>query len=490
MPEFVGAEGGTSFRDPSGFVFLHQGVVHRQVNSSYQRDYELLVGSGLYQRLVDRGLLIAHEEVELAEFDRPLPSAYKFLRPEPISFISYPYEWCFSQLRDAAILTLAIQREAIALGMTLKDCTAYNVQFERGKAIFIDTLSFEEYQEGEPWVAYRQFCQHFLAPLALMSQTDIRLNQLSRTNLDGVPLDLAARLLPFRSRFSFSLAIHIHLHARLQATSANRPSRMAGQGKSRAGEGAVSRRALLWLVDHLETAVKRLRWNPGRSAWSAYDQEHLYAPETLKKKEEVVGAYLDQLCPSSVWDLGANTGRFSRVAADRGARVVAFDLDPCCVELNYRRLVEEQQTRILPLLLDVTNPSPGSGWLNRERASFLSRGPVDTVLALALVHHLAIANNLPLIRIAEFLREVGHSLVIEFVPKDDPQVARLLASREDVFPDYHVQGFERDFQEYFELEAAETLPNSSRVLYRMRARGGSYPDNRPWIKSNIRTKDS
>lgn len=453
-----------SFRDPSGFMFHRDGILYRQVNHSYREDYEVLVGSGLYRRLVDDGLLVAHEVVDAA---MAAPErAYKVLRPEPIPFISYPYEWSFSQYKAAALLTLAIQKRAIEYGMTLKDCTAYNVQFRHGRAIFIDTLSFEAYREGRPWVAYRQFCQHFLAPLALMSLVDIRLNQLVRTNIDGVPLDLASRLLPLRSRLRPALAIHIHLHAKLQTAYAG------AAGATRSTERRFGRGALLGLVDHLESAIRRLRWVPGKTQWADYYRENSYTEGSLARKEQVVGDYLDRIRPAMVWDLGANTGRFSRVAAARGIPTVAFDIDPGCVELNYREVVQNGETQILPLLLDLNNPSPGNGWQNRERASFLSRGPVDAVLALALIHHLAIANNLPLLSIADFMHRVGRSLIIEFVPKDDPQVVRLLASREDIFLDYHQHEFERCFRQYFDIEASAPVPDSGRVLYLMRGRGG------------------
>jgi hypothetical protein len=298
-----------------------------------------------------------------------------------------------------------------------------------------------------------------------MSLTDVRLNQLSRTNIDGVPLDLAARLLPLRSRLRPSLAVHIHLHARMQSTH-------AGTAAVSKPAGRFSRRSLLGLVDHLESAIRRLRWEPEpeTTPWAGYYRDNTYTEAALERKEQIVAGYLDRIAPASAWDLGANTGRFSRVVAARGIPTVAFDIDPGCVELNYREVVRRGESRVLPLLLDLINPSPASGWQNRERSSLLDRGPVDAVLALALVHHLAIANNLPLSRIAEFLNRVGRSIIIEFVPKDDPQVVRLLASRKDVFPDYHQREFERCFRRYFDIEAADPIPDSGRVLYLMKGR--------------------
>jgi ribosomal protein L11 methylase PrmA len=451
-----------SFRDPSGFVFRRDGNLFRQINQSYRTDYDRLMNSGLYQRLVDDRALIAHAEAEIGLPDPE--AAYKAIRPQPVPFISYPYEWCFGQLKDAALLTLTIQRRALEYGMALKDASAYNVQFKEGRPVFIDTLSFEEYREGEPWVAYRQFCQHFLAPLALMSLTDVRLNQLTRANIDGIPLDLAARLLPFRSRFRPALAIHLILHARFSTAYAFTDQEVRKVNRR------FGRRSLLALLDSLESAILGLRWQPQGTPWSEYYLDNSYTEAAQARKEHLVEAYLERINPSMAWDLGANTGRFSRLAAARKATTVAFDLDPGCVELNYREVSHRGETHVLPLLLDVANPSPSLGWRNRERDSLLERGPADTVLALALVHHLAIANNLPLIEIAEFLNQIGRSVIIEFVPKGDSQVRRLLRGRKDVFPDYHQAEFERCFQRYFEIESSESLPDSQRIVYLMRTR--------------------
>lgn len=451
-----------SFRDPSGFLFERDGMLYRQVNERYHPDYDCLIGSGLYDALIDEGALIPHTEVDAA----PLApgTAYKILEPERVPFVSYPYEWGFGQLRDAATLTLRIERTALAHGMTLKDASAYNVQFADGRPVFIDTLSFERYEEGRPWVAYRQFCQHFLAPLALMAHSDVRLGTLLRVHLDGIPLDLASRLLPARTRLRPALMAHLHLHARTQRRYADRPEAARGR--------RMSHRARLGLIDHLLAAIGKLRpaEDRDRGAWADYDASESYADEALQHKTQIVSSYLHQIAPSDVWDLGANVGTFSRVAAEAGARVVAFDVDPIAVERHYRRCLEDGETRVLPLWLDLANPSPALGWAHRERDSLLDRGPADAVLALALVHHLAIGHNVPLDRLADVFSAMGRALIVEFVPKTDPQTKRLLAAREDVFDDYTRAEFERAFRERFTIEESTPLRGSERVLYRMSRR--------------------
>lgn len=453
-----------SFRDPAGFVFEADGRVFRQINRSGVEDFEALMATGLYDRLASDGWLVPHRD---ATIDPPLPElAARVIEPERVDFISYPYEWCFGQWKAAALRTLAIQRRAIEHGLSLKDATAYNIAFRGPEPVFIDTLSFEKYVEGEPWVAYRQFCQHFLAPLALMARVDVRLGQLSRVYRDGVPLDLAARLLPWRSRLRPGLLMHIHLHAGLQRGAADRPGAVPSPDGPR--RAAFGKGAMLGLVGSLESAVNGLSWEPGRSGWANYENDNTYSAADRDQKAKFLAGALDEIGPRSVWDLGANTGRYSRLASSRGIPTVAFDLDVACVEWNYRQSARDGESRLLPLQMDLTDPSPGLGWANRERSPLADRGPADLVFALALIHHLAIGGNVPLPDIAAYFARLGRSLVVEFVPKDDPQTRRLLAGRRDVFDDYSEAGFRRAFDERFELIRRERIEGTGRDLYLLR----------------------
>jgi hypothetical protein len=446
-----------SFRDPSGFLFSRDGVLYRQVNRKYEQEYARLKESGLYDKLIKAGLLIPHVEVEQAPEQVDL--AYIIIQPERVPFISYPYEWSFSQLKDAALATLSIQRRALKVGMSLKDASAYNLQFVRGKATLIDTLSFELYKEGQPWVAYRQFCQHFLAPLALMALRDVRLNQLLRVYIDGVPLDLASELLPSKTRLNFGLLTHIHLHAGAQ-------KRYSGaEVKSRAA--SMSKQAMTGLIDSLDSTIRKLDWKAGGTEWGNYYDITNYSDAAFEHKKQLVREWSAKVKPALVWDLGANNGVFSRVAGEGGAFVVSSDIDPTAVEQNYRQMKEEKTQNLLPLLLDLTNPSPSIGWANEERDSFGRRGPSDMVLSLALIHHLAISNNVPLLQVADFFAGLGKCLVIEFVPKSDSQVQKLLISREDIFPTYTRDGFEAAFQQRFNITEAVNVRESERVLYLM-----------------------
>jgi ribosomal protein L11 methylase PrmA len=365
-------------------------------------------------------------------------------------------------LQDAALATLAVQRKAVDHGMSLKDASAYNVQFCSGRPLLVDTLSFEVLREGEPWIAYRQFCQHFLAPLALMSYVNIELGKLLRTHIDGVPLEMASQLLPRRTLLKLSLLVHMHWHASAQRRFAGTSTRQPRPGRQ------MNLNALRGLADNLESAIRKLKWEPRQSAWADYEQTHVYSESAWGDKRRLTEDFLERVRPNSVWDLGANVGTFSRLASERGIPTVAFDFDPGAVELSYRQIRDHEETHILPLVMDLTNPSPALGWEHRERASLEQRGPATAIFALALEHHLAISNNVPLERLARYLARLGEWLLIEFIPKEDPQVQRLLVSREDIFDEYHREGFEAAFGSHFEIMRSDPVGDSGRLLYEMK----------------------
>lgn len=443
-----------SFRDPSGFIFERADRLFRQVNLIAQHEYEKLMQSGLYEQLTKQSLLISHTESSEPAF---LPEfSYKVLEPQKVDFISYPYEWSFSQLKAAALLTLEIQAKALRKGMALKDASAFNIQFLDGKPILIDTLSFTELKPGQPWQAYGQFCRHFLAPLALMAFTDIRLNQLLRVHLDGIPLDLASKLLPTKTWLNLGLLSHIHLHAKSQLKYAKETSLKR--------ETKLKPETLSHLTAHLKSTIQALAWKPENTEWGSYYGSTNYSDESFESKIKLVQELAKLAQPKTVWDLGANTGAFSKAIAQDAESIIAFDTDPAAVELHF---LNNKNPKILPLLQDLTNPSPMLGWGNQERDSLLKRGPADLTMALALIHHLAISNNVPLLKLAHFFAKTGKYLLIEFVPKTDSQVQKLLSTRPDIFPDYNQDTFEAVFRTVFRIEAIRPIPGTERTLYLM-----------------------
>lgn len=389
---------------------------------------------------------------------------WKIIKPELIPFISYPYEWAFSMLKDAALLTLKIQKIALGYGMSLKDASAYNIQFLEGQPVLIDSLSFEKYDEGKPWIAYKQFVEHFLCPLSLMSAVDVRSNRLMSVFLDGIPVDLTSSMLPVRSKLNLSLLFHIHAHASSQKKNSNK------QLGKKLQERSFSKRALLGLLDNLEGAVKSLKWAPSGTQWEDYyeEEKNNYKSESLKHKATLVEEYLKFAKPKTIWDMGANTGFFSKIAAkQKGAQVISFDIDFGALEKNYYDMRQSATKNLLPLFSDFTNPTPAVGWENEERESLLNRGPADAVLALALTHHLAISHNLPFAHIASGFAKAGKYLIVEYVDKKDSQVQILLANRKDIFTHYTQTDFEQEFEKYFKIKKATPIRGSKRILYLM-----------------------
>jgi len=463
-PQAIAAPDPGSFRDPSGVVYRRDGVLYRQIHHAGRADWEAVAATGLLDCLIEDGLLVGHRQVdpEHALDDR----AWTVLAPEPVPFVSYPYEWSVRQLVDAALLTLTLQERAVRVGLTLRDASAYNVQLHAGRARFIDTLSFGPRDEGAPWVAYGQFCRHFLAPLAMYRFCGTVARAMLRTHIDGVPLDEAVRVLPMRSWLQGGLVTHIHLHAR--ATTRYAASAQGGAAPARAP--TVSTTGMLGLVDSLRRTVLACDREVRHTEWANYTAHTNYSDAAGRSKIDAVRQGLTTLAVRGplerVWDLGANTGTFARVAAAHGATVVALDIDEGAVDTHWRALAStEDPPSVLPLVQDLRNPSAALGWAHQERAALADRGPADAILALALVHHLAISNHTPLERIARWFAQLGRGAIVEMVPHGDSQVKRLLATRPGAFPDYTFEGFERAFGQHFQILERHPVADSERVIY-------------------------
>jgi len=446
-----------SYRDPSGFIFEHEGKIYRQVNKSYAASFEQLHNSGLYQQLVSKGDLIAHTETNINISGSR--DWFTTLLPEQLPFISYPYEWCFDQLRDAALLTLSINRSSMEQGMILKDATPYNIQFLHGRPVFIDTLSFDRYEADQPWIAYRQFCENFLFPLYLEHYLGIDCIPWLRNYLDGIPVDTTARLLPWKSKWNLGVRLHVLLQNKIK---------QAGQGNG-SQKIVFSKQKMLHLLQHLESIVANIKPGyPSQSNWSNYYEETILGQDYLKEKEKIFMKMLGLLNYSTVADLGANDGHFSTMLAKSSKLVIAIDSDSRCINRLYQRCKTESVKNIVPLVNDLSNPSPSLGFNNKERESLGKRIKADLVVALALIHHLAISKNLPLPMLANYFSSFSPQLIIEFVPKEDEKLKQLLSGRRDIFDHYTKDDFEKSFSDYYTILASETIPGTGRVLYCMK----------------------
>jgi len=445
-----------SFKDPSGFIFQAEGTIYRQVNKSYTAAYDKLMSSGLYQQLVSRKQLISHQEI--AENLTQSPEWYKTLQPAVVPFISYPYEWSFEQLRDAALLTLSVLKTALNHGMILKDATPFNIQFVEGKPVFIDTLSFDLYDHTKPWVAYRQFCQCFLFPLYLEHYLKKDVQKILSVYIEGIPVDVTARLLPWKSNLSLGVWLHVYLQNTVQR----------GGKKEGANPVQFQKKKLLDLVSHLVSILQRFpEERTYKTTWNNYYDDTILSQEYLQEKEKIIRQYCAGLTVQRALDIGANDGYFSKILAASGVPVIATDIDGQCINRLYKEVRKKNIPNILPLVLDVSNPSPAIGFHNKERSSFFDRIQTDLVLALALVHHLVIGKNIPLPLVAAWLNDIAPRLIIEFVPKEDEKVRQMLKSREDVFDSYTRPEFERFFSQYYDILAHNDVPGTHRTLYFM-----------------------
>ena len=479
-----------SFRDPAGFVFRHDGIVYRQVNPSFRADYDQLMSSGAYDRFTNAGWLIRHREVPAMRqqsapgrsmlhnepgtiIAQPEPGTI-ILQPEPVPVISYPSEWSFSMLRDAALLTLRLAIESLNFGLSLKDATPLNIQWFNGELRFIDTLSFERYQENKPWIAYRQFCETFLGPLLLMHYTGEPLAPLSRAWPEGIPVPLTARLLPFRARLSLPVYLHIYLHARVATRSAGADRLPHPADQDQPGPANFSKQKMLNLLTNLESLVTRVRLRERVSTWSAYYQEAAERQGYLEHKKTLVSEWSQSVtaCVTAT-DLGANTGEFSRIlAGDKNTernpgvsrKVLAVDGDASCIGRLYRD--RGKFPGVQPMLMDLSNPASPWGVNESEHEGFLDRARADLVLALALVHHLGIGESMTMQQIAElFARVTRRYLVMEFVPAEDEKCRMLLQQKSRTFPEYTAGALLQALQPFFVLMKQEPVRDSPRTLW-------------------------
>ena len=351
-----------------------------------------------------------------------------------------------------------MQTIALDYGMSLKDANCFNIQFLNNKPLLIDTSSFEEYQEGSAWVAYRQFCENFVAPLALMAYTDINLNSLFLGNINGIPLNLASKLLPFKTKFNFNLFTHIHLHSKMQAQYSDNSKKIVNTN--------ISKQQLKNILSNLKDTIEGIKLPKVETEWGDYYNFTNYSDSSFNEKKNIIEEFKREIQPKQIWDFGCNEGVFSRLFTDNGNKVIAFDIDKIAIEKNYLKAKQDKETNIFPLVFDISNPSPALGFSNQERKTIQDRAKnVDMILALALIHHLRFTCNLPFYKVAEYFSSIAKYLVIEFVDKKDSQVEKMLLNRKDVFEDYTQETFEQEFSKQYRILQKKHIADTERTLY-------------------------
>ena len=450
-----------SYRDPAGRIFHLDGRVLRTVMPAAADDYEQVRASGLIESLVADGLLLAEKIIDRRELGDVAENASFVLEHPRLSFVSYPYEWPFPALKAAALLQLEIYLRALEHDVTLSDAAAYNVQFQGARPVFIDHLSFKPYTPGAFWLAHRQFCEQFLNPLVLRASLGIAHNAWYRGNLEGISTTQLARLLPTRKKLSWNVLTHVVLQAYFQKGSAN---------ASKAGTSGTKRQLPKQSFENMLRSLhawigKLYPADTGKTVWQDYDQQHSYQDDEYREKMSFVTAFVGASKPGMLWDIGCNTGDFSAAALEAGAElVIGLDADQGALEKAFAR-ASDCDLNLLPLYMDLANPSPDQGWEQLERAGLQRRARADAIIALAVIHHMAISSNIPLARAVHWLVALAPCGVIEFVPKSDPMVQKLLALREDIFADYSLETFTDALQARARIVKRQTVSAAGREMF-------------------------
>jgi len=445
-----------SFRDPSGYVIQEEGIIKRIVNPIYFEQYDKLTSSGFYTKLIDAKLLIPHREISKS-------TSQIVLHPEQVPFITNPYEWGFEQYKHAALLTLKIHRLALANGFILKDASAYNITFHKGNAIFIDTLSFDFYEEGTPWRAFKQFITHFLGPLALAKYHGTEMLKLLSTHIDGVPVKLIASLLPGKTKLSATLYPNIHLLAKLEG-------KYSDDYKAESKIAKISKKAQNNIIETLYDYIKNLKVNQ-QTEWGDYYTKTNYTDTSFQQKATLIKQWATEINAKKVIDVGGNDGTFGRELMTIAEEILVTDIDSNAVDHNYRQVLKNKETKILPFVCDVLNPAPAVGFNNTERSSLIERlkqySP-DLTMALALIHHITLSGNVPFYKSAEFFAGFASFLILEFPTREDTWVQSLLVRKREFinhFDFYNEQNFEEGYSQFFKIIKKEPITDSSRILY-------------------------
>lgn len=450
-----------SFRDPSGYVFVDDGVIKRIINPIYFKQYEALNTSGFFKALFDNKLLVAHKEVSA--------TAEKIIiQPEHIPFITYPYEWSFNQYKEAALLTLKLQKYALEHGFSLKDASAFNVAFYNGKAIFIDTLSFDFYVEDSPWRGYKQFISHFLGPLVLSHYHGAQSIKLISNFIDGIPIKMLASMLPFKTKLNPFLYTNIHLLAKFE-------DKHSQDYKGESKATILSKKAQINIVQSLYDYIKKLTLKE-HSEWGDYYDKTNYSTSAFVKKATIINQWIDTLKTNTIIDIGGNDGTFVRKIERQLQQALVCDIDNNAVDFNFKTIKENKETYMTPFVLDVLNPSASIGFSNTERLSFLNRIQAfapEATLALAVIHHMSLSGNVSFKMSAQFFGSFSKYLIIEFPKREDSWVQRLLDSKtdfKDYFDFYNISNFEKEYSSYFDIIEKLAIQDTHRVLYLMKVK--------------------
>lgn len=464
MANDIEREGG-SFRDRNNRVYYVGDAVVRGVSRDALGHWEKIVEEPFFQKLLKKGAVVPTSL--LKNTAEPAVPVIKegwagVLHHRRIPFVTYPYEWTFGMLKDAALLHLDILEQAFESGWALKDATAYNVQWQGAKPTFIDVTSFEPWGVGEPWVGYRQFCMMFLIPLMLKAYRDIDYLPLLRSDLEGIDPVEAIKFFSLTSLLKKGVFTNIYLHAKMQkAFSEAKPNKKNGTAKRMRHSKAM----VVGTIQGLRRTVEKLKLQNTPTTWGTYDENHSYDDASYQQKKDFIQKHIKKKHWPQVWDIGCNTGTFSRLCSPHADTVLAIDGDSLAIEKLYQRQKQEPKSNILPLIMNLANISPAQGWQGSERKALEQRGTPDFLLCLALIHHMVISANIPIRDFIIWVRGLNGAVVLEFVGPEDEMTRHLLKNKVNQYAEYTQENFESIVKEMFTIGESISLKGGSRTLY-------------------------
>ena len=442
----------SSFRDDAGQIFNFKNRIFRSIKNNYIENYNFLENQDIYQILINKNLLINSWEVKDQDLiSQNFDEVNKFIEHEKLENWTYPYEWTFSQLKNAAIFHLDFQLFLLEKNISLKDASAYNIQFKNNKPIFIDILSLQKLDENTPWQGHKQFCEEFLNPLVYSSYFNLPFNEIYKGNLNGISNRQIINLLGYKIFFSFSLLINVYFTENLSNKS----------GVSKKNRKRSYKQSQIYLIKNLKNFIKKLKYKKNKSTWSNYSNTHSYSKESEIEKENILKSYISTNKPYSLIDMGCNDAKYSFISKELGVKnVIALDYDMQCLE----KIGFDNNEVITPLYADLSNLSSPIGWDSKEKKSFVERFNFDFSLSFALIHHFVIGKNIPLYEVLNFIIKLSKKGLVEFIPNDDEMVKRMKMFKTKDYDDYNLENFLKFLNEKCNIVKVHDLKGSKRKI--------------------------
>ncbi|NGX28324.1 MAG: Ribosomal protein L11 methyltransferase [Candidatus Anoxychlamydiales bacterium] len=462
-----------SFRDPAGSLFKHKNKIFRFINPSYENEFNETITSENIKKLIENGYISAFNKLKKDEIQNLLKDEIfknifeKFksniiLEHTVIDFANYPYEWSATQLFDSATLTLNLFEKVIDENLSLKDATPYNIIFENAKPVFVDLLSFEKKDPKDPiWLAYSQFVKTFLLPLFMNKFRSMPIHKVFLSNIDGLEIDDCLKHTSVFNPISYSLIKLPHFLSRFAKEKHYQTKKMQNPN--------LAKFILKRLIKKTKKRLNALKPKTNiTSSWSEYmDTQKHYDKKDFSIKESFISDVMERQNPKKVLDVGCNTGHFSIIAAKMGAKVISIDYDPVVIDLLYT-IAKNENLNILPLVVNISKPTPSIGWKNLEYQSFLKRADnyAELTFMLALIHHLQVTDRIPLFEIAAIANTLTKDgLVIEYVDPKDPMFIKIVRGRENLHLDININSFKKTFEDFFSIEKEQKINETRSVFY-------------------------